>query len=89
MKYSLQFTAKAKGDFLCFKKDVQKRISTKLRFYLSSDDPLQYAKKLKDKRLGMYRFRIWDYRAIFDIDKRGEITILIILRVKHRRESYL
>jgi mRNA interferase RelE/StbE len=88
MTYELQITEKAKYDFLQLQKQIQKRIAKKLRFYISSKNPLQYAKKLKDSRLGTYRFRIGDYRVIFDLDKKGNIHILMILRIKHRKEVY-
>jgi mRNA-degrading endonuclease RelE of RelBE toxin-antitoxin system len=52
------------------------------------EDIFLYAKKLKDPRFGEYRFRVGDYRVFFDVDKRGGIKILLILEVKHRRESY-
>jgi mRNA interferase RelE/StbE len=35
-------------------------------------------------KIGTYRFRIGDYRAIFDID--GEN--IVILRIGHRRDIY-
>ncbi|MBU1178168.1 type II toxin-antitoxin system RelE/ParE family toxin [Patescibacteria group bacterium] len=70
-------------------KNIQKRIAEKLRFYIVQSNPLQHAKKLKDSRLGTYRFRIGNYRVVFDIDDQGNITILIILRIKHRKEVYL
>lgn len=89
MKYKLRLTKKAKDDFLVLEKDVQKRVAKKLKFYILDSNPLKHAKKLKDSRLGTYRFRIGDYRAIFDIDNKGNITILIILRIKHRKEVYL
>jgi mRNA interferase RelE/StbE len=89
MKYKLLLTKKGKDDLSSIKKEDQKRIAKKLRFYLSNDNPLIHAKKLKNSRLGTYRFRIGDYRAIFDIDKKGNITILIILRIKHRKDAYL
>ncbi|HKK54280.1 MAG TPA: type II toxin-antitoxin system RelE/ParE family toxin [Patescibacteria group bacterium] len=89
MKYKLLLTKKGKDELSVLEKEEQKRIVEKLRFYLSSDNPLNYAKKLKDTRLGTYRFRIGDYRAIFDIDKQGNITILLILRIKHRKDVYL
>jgi len=89
MKYKIKLTAKARKDFLLFEKNTQKRIAKKLRFYVSQKDPISYAKKLKEKRLGTYRFKIGDYRAIFDIDNQGNIIILLILRIKHRREAYL
>ncbi len=49
-----------------------------------AEDPLSYAVKLKDSRLGTYRFRIGDYRVIFDI----EDDEIVILRVGHRRDIY-
>jgi len=89
MKYKLQITKKAKDDLVSLEKNIQKIIAKKLRFYISDKEPLKHAKKLKDSRLGTYRFRIGDYRAIFDIDKQGNITILLILKVKHRKNVFL
>jgi mRNA interferase RelE/StbE len=42
------------------------------------------ARKLISHRIGAYRFRIGDYRIIFDID--GEN--IVILRIGHRRDIY-
>lgn len=63
---------------------VQRRIIAKLDFYIASSDPLRFAESLKDKSLGGYRFRIGDYRIIFDVDSNG----VIILLVGHRRDIY-
>ncbi len=89
MKYKIQLTLKAKKDFLSLDINVQKRIVQKLRFYISEKNCLEYAKKLKNPRLGTYRFRIGDYRIIFDVNKRGKISILLILKIKHRKDVYL
>jgi len=88
MKYKLQLTKKARNDFLVLEKSVQKRIANKLRFFILSKNPFEYARKLTDSRLGTYRFRVGVYRVIFDKDKKGNICILMILRVKHRKEVY-
>jgi mRNA interferase RelE/StbE len=40
--------------------------------------------KMVDPAFGTYRFRIGDYRAIFDI----EGSDLVILRIGHRRDIY-
>ena len=48
------------------------------------EDPLKHAEKITDQTVGSYRFRIGDYRVIFDL-KGDEI---VILRVGHRREIY-
>ena len=47
-------------------------------------NPLAHAEPLKQSELGSYRFRIGDYRVVFDL-KGQEI---IVLRVGHRREIY-
>jgi mRNA interferase RelE/StbE len=45
---------------------------------------LTYAEPLKQSDLGSYRFRIGDYRVVFDLD--GEK--IVVLRVGHRRDIY-
>jgi len=43
-------------------------------------------RKLKDPKIGTYRYRIGDYRVVYDIDDhRKEIHIL---RIRHRRDVY-
>ena len=60
------------------KKKIEKRIET------YSKKPLFYARKLLDPRIGTYRWRVGNYRIVFDMDKRN----IVILRVRHRREVY-
>ena len=88
MKYKMRLTKKAKEEFLALERNIQKRIAEKLRFYISNNNPLKYAKKLQNNKFGTYRFRIGDYRAIFDIDNQGNIIILLILCIKHRKGVY-
>jgi len=47
-------------------------------------DPLRYATKLTDPKIGTYRFRIRDYRIILDIEGNN----IVILRVGRRRSVY-
>jgi mRNA interferase RelE/StbE len=88
MKYQLFFTQNAKEDLLSLDKGAQRRIVDKLRFFMAGNQPLMHAKKLKNFRLGSYRFRVGDYRVIFDLEQNGKINILMVLRVKHRKEAY-
>jgi len=67
-----------------FPVDVQKRIFLKLVFYSHVRDPLAFAQRIHDHPLGSYRFRIGDYRALFDVAD-GEIYILAI---GHRKDIY-
>jgi mRNA interferase RelE/StbE len=61
---------------------VQSRLKEKLLRY--SRDPLKYAVKLTNPQLGQYRFRVGEYRIVFDFA--GET--LFVLAVGHRREIY-
>ncbi len=82
MKY--YFKPSAVNDLRGLPKILQKRIVKKLDYYVESGRPLKFAELLKDKSLGEYRFRIGDYRIIFDV----VINDLIILAVGHRRDIY-
>jgi len=89
MEYKLFYTAKAKKDLSVFNSKIANNILDKIDYYVQTGEPIKYSKKLVGFKNGVYRFRIGNYRAIFDVDNKGNITILIILRVKHRKEVYL
>ncbi len=88
MEYKFLLTKKAKKELKKIDKKDAKRILKKLLFFSKQKDPISFAKKLNNFEAGEYRFRIGDYRVIFDVDARGKISILMILSVKHRREVY-
>lgn len=60
------FTERAKRDWQRLDHSTRNYLRKKLAFYIKSGNPLQFAEKLKDYSLGEYRFRIGDYRLIFD-----------------------
>lgn len=82
MKYRLVYTNRAVKDIKGLDSAAKERIGKTLLRY--EEDPLQYAERLTDSKLGDYRFRIGDYRVIFDI----EGDEIVVLRVGHRREIY-
>lgn len=82
MGYKLLYTKTAVKDIQKLDAVVKKRLKIKLETY--ANNPLLYAKKLTDSSLGTYRWRIGNYRIIFDIN----INTIVILRVRHRREIY-
>jgi mRNA interferase RelE/StbE len=63
---------------------IQERIIAKLDFYLAQKNPLQYAEKMKDSKYGDWRFRIGDYRVLFDVEK----DTANILKLGDRKEIY-
>ena len=64
------------------------RIVKKLRYFASQSNPMAYAKPLTGKFAGLFRFRIGDYRAIFRKDSDGELIILYVLKIHHRKDIY-
>lgn len=84
-----EYTQNAVRDLRHLDQQVSKRILKKIDFFSKQEDPLKFAKKLKDSSLGEYRFRIGDYRVLFDVDDQENLKILMVLSVKHRREAYL
>lgn len=86
--YKVIYTNKAIKDLEKIELQISQRIIKKINEYKTTNNPLIFAKRLTDSADGQYRFRIGDYRAIFDLDKNGEIKILLILKIKHRKEVY-
>ncbi|MBU4286947.1 MAG: type II toxin-antitoxin system RelE/ParE family toxin [Proteobacteria bacterium] len=82
MKYRLVYTHRASRDIRGLGENVKKRIGKALKRY--EEKPLKYASKLTDPALGTYRFRIGDYRVIFDM----EAEEIVVLRVGHRKDIY-
>jgi mRNA interferase RelE/StbE len=80
--YKLVYTDRAVKDIK--KLDIIARRRLRKALEKLSISPLKYSTKLINSKIGEYRFRIGDYRVIFDLVD-GEI---VILRVGHRREIY-
>jgi mRNA interferase RelE/StbE len=85
MKYLIQFKPTAVKDIKKLPKTLQRRIKEKLEYYLAQTEPLDYAVQLvNNQKSGDYRFRVGDYRIVFD--KQG--NTLVVLYVEHRRDVY-
>ena len=82
MRYNLVYTRRAIKDIEKLETNVKQRIGKTLLRY--EGNPLSYSEKLIDPKLGSYRFRIGDYRVIFDIEGKD----IVVLRVGHRRDIY-
>lgn len=82
--YQIRFKSSADKRFSKLPKNVQIRIIQKLEFFLSQSDPLLYAEFLTNHRIGTYRFRVGDYRVVFDLENE---TIMIV-DIDHRKDIY-
>ncbi len=82
MDYS--FSKYAYREFQQLPKEIQLRIIKKLIFYLAQKDPLTYAKLIVGGDGTIYRFRIGDYRLIFEYTEKE----VFVLRVATRGSVY-
>lgn len=82
MNYKLTYTPRAERDIKKLDPAPKNRIGKAL--LKLQENPLLYADKLSDPSMGTYRFRIGDYRIIFDIEGND----IVVLRVGHRKEIY-
>jgi mRNA interferase RelE/StbE len=84
MAYKIVFSDEALKDLDKLDKVIIDRIIKKIKWLALQDEPLDFAKRLKYDAIGQYRFRIGDYRVIFD----NNLDKIIILRIGHRSSIY-
>jgi len=78
------YSDKAARQLRDFPRQIQKRIVDKMRFYAAQENPLRFADHLTDYREGEFRFRIGNYRVIFDASDKT----IYVLKVKKRDKAY-
>ena len=76
------FTRRAAKDLKGLDNQTRKRILEKLQ--ANAADPLKNSIKLTASQLGTYRYRIGDYRVIFDF----EDDTVFVLHIGNRRDVY-
>ena len=81
-RHEIFYTRTAVKDIAALDPVIKKRLAGKMENLRL--DPLGLSKKLVNAKIGQYRYRIGDYRVVFDL--RG--AAIIVLRVGHRREIY-
>jgi mRNA interferase RelE/StbE len=82
VSYNLIYTRRAEKDIKKLNPSIKRQIGKAI--LKLQDSPLEYPEKLTDPKIGTYRFRIGDYRVIFDIEGKD----IVILRAGHRKEIY-
>lgn len=88
MQYRVMYAAHALRDLGSFDRHIAQRIVRTVKRYTTTEQPLLFAKRLTEPLADKWRFRVGDYRVIFRVEKDGVVTILLVLRIKHRREAY-
>ncbi|MFS8159109.1 MAG: type II toxin-antitoxin system RelE family toxin [Candidatus Roizmanbacteria bacterium] len=82
MGYKLTYTKTALGDIKKLDSITKKRLGKKLQEFCLN--PLLYATRLTNSQIGSYRWRVGNYRVVFDMYKKD----IVILRIGHRKEIY-
>ncbi len=75
------YTQKAISNLKQLDSNLAKTIINKIAYYCSQENFIKHTKKLSNFSTPTYRFRIGNYRAIFEIGQRHEIQILYILSI--------
>lgn len=86
--YKIIYSENSVKDLRKIDKSISQRIIKKILFFSEQKDIFKFSKPLKGFGNNKYRFRVGDYRIIFKLDADGEIKILMILNIKHRKEIY-
>jgi len=84
MTWRWEFTKRAEADFRKLNTQIKTRVVEKLDFWVGSSRLLDFAETLRDYELGSYRFRVGDYRIVFDVVE----GLIVVLAVEHRWEIY-
>jgi mRNA interferase RelE/StbE len=78
------FKPRTEKQLLRFDHQIKIRILKKLKFYSSQENPLLFAERTIDRKFGDWKFKIGDYRVLFDFEVRSKkIIILKIGRCKN------
>ncbi len=80
----INYTKTAISDLASLPRELQKRIARKMRFYAGTENPLRFAEHLTDYKDANSRFRIGEYRIMFDVVNNS----IFILSIRHRKEAY-
>ena len=88
MRWRIEYTERAWKDLRRLERATAQAVVVKIKHFVSQENLLRFAKKLKPPFDDLYQFRTGEYRAIFTISGKSKIKLLIILRVRHRKDSY-
>lgn len=83
-RYKLKYKTQAVKDIRKLTPQVRERLKVKLEYFVASPNPLKLARALTKPADAQYRYRVGNYRVLFDV----EGDAIIILHVQHRREVY-
>ena len=85
--FTLEWAPEANQELLQLEQTIANRIARKMRWFAVQETPLRFAKRLTGRYVGLWRFRVGDFRIICDLID-GRVRILRVLHVQNRRDAY-
>jgi len=87
LAWTVEFDPRALNELEKLNRIAQKRIVRFLQERIPTrTDPRDLGKALSGDKVGLWRYRIGDYRIICHI--KDQAKVVLVLRVAHRREAY-
>ena len=87
MAWAIEFDPAAYKELSRLDNLIQRRILRYLRERLAGEeDPRRFGKALRGEKVGLWRYRVGDYRIVCAIEDEGERVR--VLRIGHRRSVY-
>ena len=83
----IEWTTRAVRDLRNLASQERRRVVEKVEQYAADQVSLRY----QVTRLvgsAYYRMRVGNYRVLFTIEEDGTVAVMVIERVRHRREAY-
>lgn len=80
----IKYTKSAIADLISLPRSIQERIARKMRFYSQAENPTRFAERLTNFKDANFRFRIGEYRILFDLINNE----IFVLKIKHRKDIY-
>lgn len=86
--WTIEWERKALKDAKKLDKSARQRIVNYLEERISvGQNPYQFGKPLKGDKLGLWRYRVGDYRILCQIE--DNILVVLVIAVGHRKDIYL
>ncbi len=86
--WTIEWERKALKDAKKLDKSARQRIVNYLEERILVDqNPYQFGKPLKGNKLGLWRYRVGDYRILCQIEENR--LVVLVVAVGHRKDIYL
>ncbi len=87
LTWKIEWDDRARKELRKLDKQTQKDILSYLRIRIATaESPRRFGKALVGNKVGLWRYRIKDYRLICNIE--NDCLVVLVLRASHRKNIY-